>query len=84
MDSESLTVVAMASTGTLPSAFRVNPREEAQSLLNSTTDSSPALNTATLAEILHDSVSSDASIKGEHKVILNTNVVWQQISVFKA
>lgn len=74
----------MASSSVLPSAFRVDPREEAQSLLHGNIETCPDLDTVVLANILQDSVSVDASLQGEHKVSLNTNIVWQQISVFKS
>ncbi|KAI5081700.1 hypothetical protein GOP47_0001443 [Adiantum capillus-veneris] len=57
----------MASSS-LPLAFRVDPREEAQSLVHDRLDSSPEFDVAVLTNILKDSITIDPLVKGDHQL----------------
>lgn len=68
----------------LPSVFRVNPMEEARSLVHEQIEAVPALDTKVMSDILLDSVTNDPAIVGAHKVSLNTDIVWNQVTVFSS
>lgn len=37
-----------------------------------------------MSEILHDFVTKDPEVTSEHKVVLNTKLVWKQVAVFNS
>lgn len=66
----------------LPSALKINPSEEAHCLARENLEALPTMDTSVMSEILNDSITDDPAVLGEHKVVLNSEIVWKQVAVF--